>query len=93
MLHVLLAAGTAPATGRSSGGSGGKIAFIIFGIVFVLISLLNVLKPDLSFRMNRWQYKNKEAWEPSNGALIAARVSGCIGVVVGIVLIVVGLNR
>ena len=87
MLHVL-----AVSTAGHSGG-GGKAGFIIFGIIFALIGLLNAVKPDLSYRMNRWQYKNKQAWEPSNGALVLARIGGCIAVVVGIVLVVVGANR
>ena len=82
----------AVATSGHNGG-GGKAGFIIVGIFFVLVGLLNVVKPDLSYRMNRWQYKNKQAWEPSNAALVAARVGGCVAVVIGIVVVVIGARR
>lgn len=90
MLHVV----TALASTHSSGkGSKSPVGFIIVGILFILIGGMNLLKPDLSYRMNRWQYKNKQAWEPSSSALVVARIGGAIAVIVGIVLLVVAATR
>jgi len=88
LLHLLAAAATS--TGK---GKAGPLPFVLFGIAFILIGGLNLAKPDLSYRMNRWQYKNKEAWEPSNAALVLVRIGGALAVVIGIVLVIVGANR
>lgn len=64
---------------------------IPFGIVFAAIGAMNVINPRFAFRMNRWQYKNKEAFEPSNGALVMARVTGVIAIGVGIALLIFGI--
>ncbi|AMM18953.1 hypothetical protein AX769_00880 [Frondihabitans sp. PAMC 28766] len=64
---------------------------IPFGVVFAAIGAMNVVNPRMAFRMNRWQYKNKEAFEPSNAALVMARVTGCIAIAVGIGLLVFGI--
>lgn len=77
----------------SSGGSHSAIGFLVVGIAFVLIGGLQVIKPDLNYRLTRWQYKNKQALEPSRAALIAARATGALIVVVGIVLLVLAATR
>ena len=89
-MHVVAA--VAPAS-HSGHGSKSPIGFLIVGIAFILIGGANLVNPSLSYRMNRWQYKNKEAWEPSNAALVAARIGGGVAVVVGIALLVVAATR
>ncbi len=81
------------AVATSNGGSHSAVGFLIVGIAFVVIGGLQVFKPDLSYRLSRWQYKNKDALQPSNAALIAARVAGAVAVVVGIVLFVIAATK
>lgn len=81
-----------PAT-TSNGGSHSATGLLVVGIAFIVIGGLQLLKPDLSYRLSRWQYKNKNALQPSNAALLVARVAGGIAVIVGIVLIVVAANK
>jgi membrane protein YdbS with pleckstrin-like domain len=64
---------------------------IPFGIVFAGIGVMNLVNPRLSFRINQWQYKNKKALEPSDGALVLARVTGAVAAIVGIALVVTGI--
>jgi uncharacterized membrane protein HdeD (DUF308 family) len=64
---------------------------IPFGIVFAAIGIMNVVNPRMAFRMNRWQYKNKAAFEPSDAALVMARVTGAIAIAVGIALLIFGI--
>ncbi len=90
MSHVLVAVATSPSGGH---GSSSPIGFIIVGIGFILIGGMNAISPGLGFRLNRWQYKNKEAWQPSNAALVVARITGCIAVVIGIVLLILAATR
>lgn len=84
---------TAIAPGTSGGGSHSAVGMFAVGIFFILVGGVQVLKPDLTYRMNRWQYKNKEAFQPSNAGLIVARVAGAVAVVIGIVLVVVAANK
>lgn len=73
--------------------SGGKTLFVVIAVVIILIGLLQVAKPDLSWRMARWQYKNKSALQPSSAGLMAARIGGAVAAAVGVVILVTGLNR
>ena len=93
--HVLgTAAAVLAAAGPSTGhGSRSPVAFAIAAIIFAGAGLLNVLKPDVGWRLSKWQYRNQEALRPSRSGLVAARVSGGIAVVVAIVLIFVALTR
>lgn len=80
---------------NSGGGKGGSspLGFVVIGIVFILFGSLNLFKPDLAYRMRRWQYKNKEAWEPSNSALAVTRFFGGVAVIAGIVFLVIAATR
>jgi uncharacterized membrane protein YidH (DUF202 family) len=88
---VLISRGTSTllSVSSSSNGHDGPVGLLIFGIVLVAIGLFHSIKPDLGWRMSRWQYRNRRALEPSAAALVVTRVIGVIAVVVGVVLIIV----
>jgi hypothetical protein len=67
-----------PATGGGHGGSKSGVFPLIIGVLFVIVGSLNVVNRQLSWRMRSWQYKNKEAQEPSDLALKVARVGGVL---------------
>ncbi|MGI8761902.1 MAG: DUF6199 family natural product biosynthesis protein [Jatrophihabitantaceae bacterium] len=83
---------SAPAT-ASSGGSHSPIARLVIGVLFVVVGVAQAAKPDLAWRMSRWQFKNRDALQPSNAGLVVARVAGTIVTVVGVVLIVFALRK
>lgn len=66
---------------------------IIFGIALVLIGTLHAVKPDLTWRMSRWQYRNRGALEPSGAGLVAIRIGGAIALVVGIVVLIIAFAK
>jgi uncharacterized membrane protein YidH (DUF202 family) len=70
-----------------------SVGLLVVGIAFILIGGLQAVNPSISWRASRWQYKNKQALEPSAAGLLAVRIGGLIALVVGIVLIVVGATR
>lgn len=79
----------------STSGSGHSKpwALILVGVFFVLVGLSQTVYPRLGYRMNRWQYKNPGALEPSAAGLILIRVVGAVFAVIGIVLIVIGATK
>jgi hypothetical protein len=90
VLTVLAA--TTPATTGSSGQSKPWV-LIVFGVIIALFGLVQATNPHLIWRMNRWQYKNPDANEPSGSAFKVMRVVGAIAFVVGIVVIVIGITK
>ena len=78
---------------NSSGHSSSGWGFILVGVLALLIGLLHAAKPDATWRMSRWQYKNKAAMEPSAAGLTGIRIGGFVAVVFGIVLIVIGIAK
>ncbi len=57
--------------------------------VFILIGVLNILFPRMSWYMRAgWQFKNAE---PSAAALVSARVSGVIAIILGLFLLTSGI--
>ncbi len=85
---VVLARGGAP----TSSGTQSHIVDFIAAALFLAAGLLNLVKPDVGWRMSRWQYRNQQALQPSAAGLVVARVSGAVAVVVGVVLIVFALR-
>lgn len=84
---MFLALASAQGAHPTSGG------FLLVGIAMILVGGSHVIKPNWSYRMSRWQYKNKAALEPSHAALVAARCAGLVGVAVGAVMVVVAISR
>ncbi len=76
-----------------SGGGGNKVVFAVIAVVVIAGGILQAVRPDVGWKMSRWQFKNKDALEPSNAGLTAARVVGAVVAVVGIVILVVGLSH
>ncbi|UIJ34319.1 DUF6199 family natural product biosynthesis protein [Allobranchiibius sp. GilTou73] len=61
------------------------------GIALFLIGGINSLKPDWGYRMRRWQFKNKQAFEPSAAGLRVTRIIGTVMSLIGLVLIIIGI--
>jgi hypothetical protein len=76
--------------GQSGGGTWFLLAWSIFAVV---IGATDVLHPQFAFRVNRWQYKNKQAFEPSTAGLVVARIGGAVFVVIGIVCFVIAVTK
>lgn len=84
------AAAAATSGSHSGGGAWFLLAWSIFAVV---IGTTNVLHPQFAYRMNRWQYKNKQAFEPSAAGLVVARLVGALFVVIGIVCFVIAVTK
>lgn len=60
----------------------------LFGFIFIIIGILNIAFPRAGWYMKYgWQFKNAE---PSEAAMIMARVGGVIGVIIGLFLMLGG---
>jgi hypothetical protein len=59
----------------------------------MVIGGINLLNPQLAWRMRRWKYRNPDAMAPSDAALGLSRVSGGVFVIIGAVFFVYGLTR
>ena len=65
---------------RGERGSSVEVAAVI---VLIIISLVAVFSPQTAWYWREgWQYRNVE---PSDAALIAVRIGGVIGLIIGIV--------
>ncbi|MBO7748732.1 hypothetical protein I8J29_31640 [Paenibacillus sp. MWE-103] len=65
--------------------------FGLFGLLFIIIGILNVFFPQAGWYMRYgWQFRNAE---PSDAALIMNRVGGVIAVVIGIFVLFGGFPR
>jgi hypothetical protein len=65
---------------RGERGSSVEVAAVI---VLIIISLVAVFSPQTAWYWEEgWQYRNVE---PSDAALIAVRIGGVIGLIIGIV--------
>lgn len=61
----------------------------LFGFIFIIIGILNIAFPKVGWYMQYgWQFKNAE---PSDAALIMARVGGVVAIIVGLFLMFGGL--
>lgn len=63
----------------------------MIGALWIVIGGVQVARPDLSWRMRRWQYRNPDAVQPSVRALQVTRVVSAVAVVVGVVLVAVAV--
>ena len=78
---------------HGNSGHNSNTGLIIFGVALIVIGGLHALKPDLTWRMSRWQYRDKNAMQPSNAALIGLRITGTLAAVAGVVLLIIGASR
>jgi hypothetical protein len=62
-------------------------------LVLMAIGLLHVARPELSWQMSRWQYRNRQALEPSAAGLMAIRIGGGIAAIAGVVVLIIGISR
>ncbi|PWW04750.1 hypothetical protein DFQ01_10631 [Paenibacillus cellulosilyticus] len=59
--------------------------FGFVGFLFVIIGILNIAFPKVGWYMQYgWQFKNAE---PSDAALVMARIGGVIAIIIGLFLI------
>lgn len=81
-LSAIVLARPGSGTGNNNGdGTSNPWIFWLVAAVILVAGVVTLVKPDLVWRMNRWQYKDKNALEPSRAGLIAQRASG--GLMVG----------
>lgn len=58
--------------------------FQLVGVIFIVLGILNLLYPRAGWYMQYgWRFKNAE---PSNASLVMGRISGIIGIAIGIFL-------
>ncbi|WP_336774682.1 DUF6199 family natural product biosynthesis protein [Paenibacillus sp. MMO-58] len=58
--------------------------FQLVGVIFIVLGILNLLYPRAGWYMQYgWRFKNAE---PSDASLVMGRISGIIGIVIGIYL-------
>ena len=58
---------------------------LLYGVVFLIISILMLVKPRFMLMFGRkWKYKNAE---PSDFAIEVSKITGILGILVGIALI------
>ena len=89
---LLAAVPVSPSTGHGH-RTNSPWPLLLIGAIFLVVGLVNALNPRLQYRARSWQFKNKEAQEPSDLALVVARVFGAFFAVVGVVVIVIGFTR
>lgn len=90
-MFPIASAVTVLARGTVTGGMSHTVRWVV-AVIFLVVGLLNLVKPDVGWRMSRWQYRNSQALQPSAAGLVMARVRGAVAVVIGVVLIVVALQ-
>jgi hypothetical protein len=90
---VLLAAAPPPPSGGGGHKTNSPWPLFLIGAVFLIIGLVNLLNPGLQYRMRSWQFKNKEAQEPSDLALKVGRAFGALFAIIGVVLVVIGFTK
>lgn len=66
---------------------------VVFALLFIASGLWGVINPRSQWQtMKGWQYRNREANEPSDAAYTYNRVMSAVGLVVGVMLLVTGGN-
>lgn len=85
MLHSAVVVYEASQPGTTSAPA--ALQYVI-AAVLIAAGLLNIVKPDVGWRMSKWQFRNQEAMQPSPAALTYARVLGVVAVIAGLALTV-----
>lgn len=91
MLDVMAA--MAPGGSSGGGSQGAPWLFFIVGPLAIIAGIAFMVKPKLQWKMNRWQYKNPAAMEPSAKGLVMIRVSGAFFAIIGAVLVFVAVTK
>ena len=84
--------GTVLAAG-STHGNGKYVGFLVVGILWIVIGGVQVAYPQLGWRMNSWQFKNRNALEPSAAGLTFRRAIAGVIVVAGVALVIFALTK
>ena len=65
---------------------------LLWGLFAIVIGSINAFAPQFALRMNRrasaWQYRNRQAPEPSAAAMMFGRAIGGVFVIAGVCAIV-----
>lgn len=57
----------------------------VFAVIVILIGIFNLVAPDAAWELSRgWQFKDAE---PSDAALVAARIGGGVTILIGIMIL------
>lgn len=67
--------------------------FLLISVVIFAFALSMVINPKLTWKMNRWQFKNPQAMEPSKAGVIWIRISSGVVAAVAVVFIVIGIGK
>lgn len=78
---------------RANSADSGHWFFLVFGAIAIGVGSLAIAKPELSWRPNRWQFKNAQTLEPSRATLIFIRAIGVFFIAVAIVMIIIGIKQ
>jgi hypothetical protein len=92
-LVVTAAAAVSDTPGSTHSTHNATWFLFLWAAIAIVIGGTNLTRPQLAWRMRRWQYKNPEAVAPSNAALTLARVVGGIFVIIGIVVLVIAFTK
>lgn len=74
-------------------GSAGSWFFVVIALFITGAAITLAINPKLQWKMNRWQFKNPQALEPSNAALVMTRIVACVISVVAVVFVVIGIRQ
>ncbi|TDP98090.1 DUF6199 family natural product biosynthesis protein [Labedaea rhizosphaerae] len=91
LLQAIMAGPAAPGT-PGDGSSPNHSADFIIGAAALVGGVANMIRPDLAYKLSKWQFRNPEAVAPSDKALLLTRIGGCFAAVVGIVFLVLGFT-
>ena len=81
------------AVASTSGQHSGGWLFVVISAVILVFALTTAINPRLQWKMSRWQFKNRQALEPSAAGLVMARVISVIVAIVAVVFIVIGVRQ
>lgn len=73
--------------------TGGSWLFVVFAVLIGGLAVAMAINPKLQWKMNRWQYKNAAAMEPSRAGLLMTRATSSVVAVVAVVFLVIGIRQ
>ena len=84
---------TIASTSSSGGHHGPGWLFVLISVLILAFAITLVINPKLQWKMNRWQFKNPAATEPSSAGLVGIRISSAVVAVVAVVFLVIGIGQ